>query len=160
MPKNIIWKKYISGVTKFFNKLKGKKGMYLQSSQGLMFEDETPDKRFNLYEGVCDFLITENDYRKMASVLGVEAIFPVSGYKVRVGVAELFNEKEVLKKIEEAIDPFKGIHDKVISEYLNVAEKKYSEYVIYEDLYGMINIGDKSKSSDVDGFLISSGKII
>lgn len=159
MSKDIIWTKYTSSITKFFSKFPKKKGLYLQGPQGIMFEDEAPDKKFNLYDGATNFIIGEKDYIKMASVSGVEAIFPVSPYRVRVGIAQLFKDKEVLQKIDEVIDPHKGIHERIIKEYTSVAEKHNPEYILYEDIYSLINITDKANASKMDGFVISSGQI-
>lgn len=161
MSKDIVWSKYVSSVTKFFDKIKNKKGFFLQSGNGLMFEDEAPDKKFNLYEGDCNFLITEKDYIRMASVPGVEVILPVTPYKVRVGIAKLFNDKEVLKNIDEKIDPFKGIHQKIIYEYSDIAKLKYDDYVVYEDMWSMVHIDSKANMNNIDNaFLICSGKAV
>lgn len=159
MPKEIVWTPYISGITKFFKHLKGKKGLFLQGPQGIIFEDDAPDKKFNLFNGDCNFLITINDYNKIATVLGVEAIFPVTPYKVRIGIAKMFDEKQVLEKINEKIDPFKGIHLKIINEYVQAAKNKYEDFIVYEDFNSMINIGKSSEYNSIDGFLISSGQI-
>lgn len=159
MSKDIIWTKYTSSITKFFSKFPKKRGLYLQGPQGILFDDEAPDKKFNLYDGATNFLISEKDFIKIASVKGVEAIFPVTPYKVRVGIAQLFNDKEILQKINEVIDPFKGIHEKIISEYTNIAKKYNPEYVLYEDIYSLINITNKTDAAKIDGFTISSGQI-
>lgn len=158
MSRDIVWTKYTSSITKFFSKFPKKKGLYLQSPQGIMFEDEAPDKKFNLYDGAANFIIGEKDYIKIASISGVEAIFNVTPYKIRVGIAQLFDDKKVLQKINEAIDPFKGIHQRIIHEYEATAQQINPNYVIYEDLHSMINVTDKTEAQKIDGFMICSGK--
>lgn len=159
MSKEIVWIKYISGITKFFNKLKGKKGLFLQGPQGIIFEDDAPDKKFNLYEGSCNFIVTVKDYETIAKTPGVEAIFPVTPYRIRIAIARMFNEKEVLNKINDRIDPYKNIHKMIIDEYTVLAKRKFNDFILYEDFYGMLNISSASTANAIDGFLISSGEI-
>lgn len=155
MPKDIVWEKFVSGVTKFFSRLKGKKGLYLQGPEGIMFEEDAPDKKFNIHDGNCNFIVMESDFKKISKVPGVEAVTQLTPYKIRVAVAKLFNEKIVLDKINKAIDPFNGVHNEIVSEYINLAKGKYSDFVLYEDMYKMIHITNESgKLAICDGFLI------
>jgi hypothetical protein len=73
--KKINWEKYISSVTKFYNRAKKdktKKSPILFTNNGVMFEDDAPDKMFNIYRGDCDFVVTKRDYNKILGLPGIE----------------------------------------------------------------------------------------
>lgn len=153
ITKEIVWSKYESGITKF---LKGKKkNIFMQGNNGVFFPDEAPDKRFNLYDGDCNFVVTETDFVRIAKIPGVEGITPMTPYKLRIAVAKLFNADQVLLAISKAINPFKDVHNEIIGVFKVLAEKKFADFVIYEDFNRMIHITDqKTRDTITDGFLI------
>lgn len=154
MNKKIIWNKYISPETKFYARFKTKKELFLNGPNGIVFPDDAADKKFNIYEGDCNFIVTVKDFNKIAKVSGVEMAYPVTPYKVRVGIAKMFSDKEVLKNIDNAVNPFDGIHDEIISKYLDQAKQSYKNYMLYEDFSGMIKIAEESQEQEIDGFII------
>ncbi len=161
MAKKIQWTKYVSNITKFFDKFKGnkKKSLFLQGQQGIVFGEDAPDKKFKIYEGDSNFVITETDFKKISRVKGIEAVTVVTPYKLRVGIAKLFDENEVLLKIDNLIDPFNNVHKEIIDYYQDKAKSKFIDFIIYEDMYKMIHISDEmSKDNICDGFLILDSK--
>lgn len=158
--KKIIWEKYVSPITKFYDKNRRKKrSSLLMNSGGIMFEDMAPDKLFNIYDGDTDFLVTNNDFYTIASLKGVEDCKVLTPYKIRVCVAKMFDKDIVLNGIILALNPSMGIHDEIINAYKEIAAGTHNEYVIYEDIYGGINVTTPDKYDITEGFLIFKKQI-
>lgn len=152
--KIIKWSKYISPETKFYEKMRSKKGLYITGQNGIIFPDSVPDKKFNLFEGHANFAITNSDFELIKRIKGVELAYPISAYRVMVGIAKMFDEKQVLLNIDRAIDPYVGVHDEIINRYKIEAMGKYPDYIIFEDCYGMISITEEKNEPNIDGFMI------
>lgn len=150
MSKKIIWTKYTSPETKFYKKMKDKQASFLTTSNGILFPENAQDKKFNMYEGDCNFIVTVGDFKKISSVIGVEISYPVTPYKIRIGVAKLFNDEDVLSRINKVINPYEGVHEEIVTKYLQLAKQKYENYLVYEDMYGMIHVDDGVNANKID----------
>jgi hypothetical protein len=150
MSKKIIWSKYTSPETKFYKKMKKKEGSFLTTSNGILFPENAQDRRFNMYEGDCNFMVSISDFKKISSIQGIEMAYAVTPYKVRVGIAKLFNDKEVLNNVDKRIDPFDGVHEEIVTRYLQLAKQKYEDYLVYEDMHGMIHTSSEDNANKID----------
>lgn len=152
--KTIQWSKYISPESKFYEKYKNKKGLFITGQNGIVFPDDLPDKKFNMYEGLANFMISVKDFEDIKNTPGIELIYPVTGYRIRLGIAPTFNDKEVLTKIDRKLDPYTGVHDEIVSKYLGLAKLKYPDYILFEDYNKMICVTDEKNEPNLLGFTI------
>lgn len=155
--KTIEWTKFVSPITKFYeNRRKKKKAdnMYLFSKGSIIFEDEAPDKIFKIYHGDTNFIIHKQDFLKIARTPGIESCMVLTPYKVQIGIAQLFDEYDVIKEVNKRINPILGIHSQIIDTYKKVAEIFQKKFILYQDPLGMINVTNKENYDKTDGFLI------
>jgi len=66
-------------------------------------EANTPGKVFNFWTGHTNFNVTPKIRQIIKSIDGVEIFNVLTRYRVRVGVAKLFNEERVKGAIQKAI---------------------------------------------------------
>lgn len=98
-------------------------------------ENSITAKLYKFWVGHCNFDITESIRNKIQEVSGVEILHVWTRYRFWLGVGNLFDDLEVHKKIESALNK-DGNKKKnhVLNAIINVLKKKYKHWIIYKDI--------------------------
>jgi len=91
-------------------------------------EDTEPGKVFNFWVGHTNFTITENIYKAIEQVEGVEVAVPLSRYRFQIGIGQLFKDRDVMNVVRTVmINTHKSSYVKQkLSELQKMAETKLS----------------------------------
>ena len=81
------------------------------------------NKNFKLWTLYTAFPITHNLISQLNHVIWIESISILNGYRLRIGVAPLFRDKDVLLNIEKVITQF---YNKKLTNPLNLVYSKES----------------------------------